>query len=229
MPGVGSETYVSDGIYPDCYLTKYDTSGTYQWARTWGGEWDDHAFRVAGDYEGNAYVTGNYGQTVDFDPGTGVEMHTAEGARDAYLTVFESDGDFAWVNTWGGDTGQGDQNDDGYSVDVDGAGRIYVAGYYYSTVDFNPGPGIEQRISNGLSDSYVVVFDSSGGFVWVNTWGGPDGDGAYGVSVSDTGLIFVSGGFSSVVDFDPGPDVEDHISNGLSDAYLSKLLPFGGW
>ena len=229
MPGAGSETYISDGLYQDCYLVKYNTSGTYGWARVWGGTWDDHPFSVISDSTGNAYVTGNFGQTVDFDPGPEVDEYTAVGQRDAYLTVFNPDGDHVWVRTWGTDSLYGSHNDDGRCVEVDGNSRVYVSGFFYRTVDFDPGAGVEERTAVDQSDAFVSVFDKNGDFIRVDTWGGADADGAYGIGVDDSGLIFTAGHFYETVDFNPGSGVENHMSNGMTDAYLMMLLPFGGW
>jgi len=44
----------------DAFLCKYDSKGTFLWARTWGGVYGDEAYDMAVDGAGNAYVRGRF-------------------------------------------------------------------------------------------------------------------------------------------------------------------------
>ena len=78
----------------DGFVTKYLSTGEYQWTRTWGGAGNDMGSEIAADGDGNAYVTGSYSHEVDFNPGLGTEYHTADGAGDAYLLKIPPDGNW---------------------------------------------------------------------------------------------------------------------------------------
>jgi hypothetical protein len=43
------------------------------------------------------------------------------------------------------------------------------------------------------------------------------------------GDIFVTGVFSSAVDFNPGSDVDQRTSNGMADVFLMRLMQDGSW
>ena len=58
------------------------------WAKTWGGSSDDSAFATAVDKSGNIYTTGFFNDTVDFDPGSGSDLHTSLGNTDIFLSQF---------------------------------------------------------------------------------------------------------------------------------------------
>jgi hypothetical protein len=210
----------------DIFLSKFDSSGTFVWARTWGGSdnfWGDWGYGVAVDGSGNAYVTGYFwGDSVDFDPGTSVDPHSTNGDYDIFLSKFDSNGTFVWARTWGG-SGE----DDGYGVDVDGSGNVYVTGYFQdNSVDFNPDPtAVDPHSSNGYNDIFLSKFDSNGTFVWARTWGGSDSDIGYGIAADGSGNVYVSGCFQGNVDFDPGSGVDNHTSNGAGDVFLSKFPP----
>jgi hypothetical protein len=64
------------------------------WARTWGGIGGEYVTRVAVDASGDIYVTGRFNDIVDFDPGEYEEIHVSNGDKDAFLSKFNSFGDF---------------------------------------------------------------------------------------------------------------------------------------
>jgi hypothetical protein len=222
-PGPGVEEHTSNGN-DDIFLSKFDSNGEFQWARTWGGlDWDT-GDGVAIDGSGNAYVTGFFYDTVDFDPGPGVDEHTSKGDVDIFLSKFDLNGEFQWARTWGG--GEGDT---GFGVAIDSSGNAYISGIFYDTVDFDPGPGIDEHTSNGVEDTFLSKLDSNGNFQWARTWGGGELDRGIGVAIDGSGNPYITGFFRSVVDFDPGPGVDMHTSNGNYDAFLSKFPPDGNW
>jgi hypothetical protein len=231
---------------------------------------------VAVDALGNSYVTGHFKGTVDFDPGPGVEEHTAEYPMlNAFLSKFDSDSNFIWVRTWGAPNyynGAGE----GKFITVGDFGDIYIAGIFYNTVDFDPGPGIEEHTSAGNSDIYLSKFNPDGVFQGVTTWGGgaydsPDclaSAGGYiyittteyhkvtnksyesltkldltgahqwaykgcgwflSVDAADSGNIYLSGIFSGTFDFDQGPGIQYHTSQGWTDMFLMMFPPDGNW
>ncbi len=219
-PGSGVDNHTSNG-YIDVFLSKFDSSGAFKWARTWGGSYNDWGHGVACDGSGNVYVTCAFHGTVDFDPGSGVDNHTSNGEDDVFLSRFDSSGSFKWVRTWGGSDEY--YRDEGYGVAVDGSGSVYVTGYFYGTVDFDPGSGVDNHASNGEYDVFLSKFDSSGAFNWARTWGGSEYDLGHGVAVDGSGNAYVTGEFFGSVDFDPGSGVDNHTSYGGRYVFLSKF------
>jgi len=227
-PGPGVDQHKASGYPPDAFLSKFDSNGGFQWARTWGGgnEWDE-GNAVAIDGSGNAYVAGIFWDTVDFDPGFGVDEHTSNGEDDIFLSKFDSNGEFLWARTWGGYS-----YDRGYGVAIDGSGNAYVSGDFCGTVDFDPGPGVDEHISDdhiskAFWDASLSKFDSNGGFLWARTWGGDLDDHGYGVAIDGSGNAYVTGSFRDTADFDPGPGVDLHTTNGGGDVFLSKFDSYG--
>jgi hypothetical protein len=219
-PGTGIDNHTSDG--EDIFLSKFDPDGNFLWARIWGGSNNDHGFSVANDSSGNAYVTGGFFGTVDFDPGPNVDNHTSNGFWNVFLSKFDPNGNFLWARTWGGPVW-----DYGYSVAIDGWGNAFVTGTFRTTVDFDPGAGTDIHTSNGDEDIFLSKFDSNGNFLWARTWGGLMFDAGYSVAIDGTGNSFVTGLFHSYLDFDPGPGEDIHNSNGIGDVFLGKFDPDG--
>ncbi len=189
------------------------------WARTWGSSFGN---AVAVDSSGNAFVTGEFQGMVDFDPGTGVDEHTSNGNIDAYLSKFDPNGNLLWAETWGG-VG----SEKGAGITVDNSGNAYLVGWFTDTVDFDPGPAMESRTSNGFTDTFVSMFDADGNFQWVDAWGGTMYDEGEDIASDGAYLIYVTGRFCSIVDFDPSGNVDEHIASDAADVFLVKLYNTG--
>jgi hypothetical protein len=189
------------------------------WARTWGSADSDRSISTAVDANGNVYVLGLFQETVDFDPGPGVDEHTSVGDADFFLSKFDSTGNFKWAHTWGSVIG-----DYAAGVAVDSSGNVYFTGSYAGTVDFDPGPGVDNHTALGDTDAFLVKLDSSGNFIYAKTWGGPSLEAAISVAVSAAGSVYVAGFFYGTVDLDPGPGASSHTASGnFPDVYLSKF------
>jgi hypothetical protein len=228
-PDPGADDLHSSNGGRDIFLSEFDSSGNFLWARTWGGSNDDWGDGVAVDGSGNIYLSGGFaGTSVDFDPDpVAVDLHSSNGSPDIFLSKFDSSGYFVWARTWGGSN-----YDYGNGVAVDGAGDVYVPGLFQgASVDFDPDPAaVDPHTSNGLYDIFLSKFDSSGTFEWARTWGGNSDDDGLGVAVGESGNVYVSGWFQGMaVDFDPGTEFDPHSSNGEYDAFLSKFKSDGNW
>ena len=225
-PGDGSDLHSSNGE-DDVFLSKFDSSGNFEWARTWGGPDYDLGYGVAADGLGNVYVTGYFQDTADFDPGGGTEDHTSIGTADAFLSKFNSSGNFVWVRTW---EGSYNLHDRGFGVAGDSSGNVYVTIHFKGTVDFDPDPVDEDlHTSNGARDVFLSKFDSSGSFIWARTWGGPGYDKSYGVAIDALDNVYITGYFEETVDFDPGGGTDNQTSNGFYDVFLSKFDSSGNF
>ena len=107
---------------------------------------------------------------------------------------------------------------------TDSIGDLYVAGFYSSTVDFDPGSGTDNHTSNGLTDAFLSMYAPGVGFQWARTWGGnAEDDTVDDLAVDSSGNAYVGGLFAGSVDFDPGPGTADRTAAGLFDGFLSKL------
>jgi hypothetical protein len=234
-PGTGVENHSSAGGQ-DVFVSKFDTSGNFIWAKTWGGASPDSGTSISFDPSGNIYIAGYFTGTIDFDPGAGVDNRTPVGADDIFVSKLDSSGNYLWAKTWGGplsDYGWPQIWIGGPSVAVDNSGNAFVTGQFQGTADFNPDAGVDSHVSNGLYDIFISKFDSSGAFQWAKTWGSPNtvyGDFGLSAAVDGSGNVYCGGIFTGghvtdwdYIDFDPGPGVENHKTNGYQDLYLSKF------
>ena len=211
------------GVFFDAYLSKFGPDGTFQWAKTWGGEGYDDGPSLAIDSLDNVYVGGMYAsKTINFDPagGLGGANHPAQDSGyvvDAFLSKFSNAGVFQWVKTWGG----AGSDEIIQTLTVDRSNHVYAGGRFgCASCDFDPGVSVDTHASHGNLDAFISKFDAGGAFQWARTWGGTGLDVSAGLVVDSLNNVYAAGLFNSSVDFGTGNAVP---SNGASDGFLSKF------
>ncbi|MEO0292781.1 MAG: hypothetical protein ABIN61_00985 [candidate division WOR-3 bacterium] len=107
----------SSGGAADCFLSKFDASGTYLWTRSWGGTNKEEASHMVMTPDGRIVITGY------------TESYGA-GSKDIFLSKFDTAGNHLWSRTIGGI-----YSDYGYSVTLAGDSGLTIAGY---AVGFGP-------------------------------------------------------------------------------------------
>lgn len=126
----------------------------------------------------------------------------------------------------------GANTDSAESVAVDGQGNVYHAGSFRGTVDFDPGPGVDNKSSGGGDDIFITKTNADGSYAWAKTIGTSTTEIAHGIAVDLNGNIFVVGEYLSLtVDFDPGTGADSRSRAGSNTAFLTKLNTDGsyGW
>lgn len=193
-----------------------------EWAKAVGSPGANFGFGLAVDDGQSVITTGWFSGTVDFDPGAGVANRSSNGGEDIYVLKLDGNGQFLWVLTFGGSG-----SDRGYDIVTDNAANIYVSGNFSSTVDFQPGPGIDTRTAVGNWDAFFLKIDFLGNYQWVRSWGGNGDDYGYALTHDINGFVVVTGMFSSTVDFDTSPASLLKSSAGSFDIFVSKFTDEG--
>ena len=222
-PGPGVFNLTSVGI-TDIFICKLDASGNYLWAKSVGGTDYDFGISIKTDDSGNVYTTGNFLDTVDFDPGAATYSITSMGTYDIFILKLDSSGNYIWVKTFGGQEPQSVS-----SIDVDASGNVYTTGYFYTSADFDPGPNVFYLISEGENDVFVSKLDSMGNFIWAKQFGNYDEDEGLSIATDNSGNVYTTGTFKVTVDFDPGQGGYNLISAGSEDIFISKLDSTGSF
>ncbi len=220
-PGPGIFNLTGSAVHvKDIYLAKYDPLGNFVWAFTIGSSnGSDSGLSIGLDGSRNVYLAGHLDGTADFDPGPGVFTLTNlnPGVEDIYLAKYDPLGNFIWAFNLDGTGGEG-----GTSLTVDAAGNSYVGGYFESTMDFDPGPGIFTLNHTGNRDIYLAKYDTDGSFIWAFSVGSNDLDQVHSIDRDASGNIVIAGRFSGTADFDPGPNTFNLSSNGSEDIFAAK-------
>lgn len=197
-PGSGTSNLTSNGGN-DMFISKLDASGSFLWAKAMEATGESYGSSITTDPSGNVYTTGYFSETIDFDPGSGVNNFTSNGYYDIFIIKLDASGNSLWAKTMGGTDFDGV-----YSIVIDASGSVYVTGYFSGMVDFDPGSGISNFTSNGNEDIFISKFDASGNFLWVKAIGGSQLDEGRSIATDASGSVYIMGRFFGAVDFDPG-------------------------
>lgn len=214
-PGVGTFTMTSAGGV-DIFISKFDASGNFVWAKQLGGTGADKGFSITTDASGNVYTTGEFSGTGDFDPGVGISNLVSAGQTDVFISKLDPSGNFVWAKKIGGSG-----LDFGKSIKVDGS-NVYTTGGFNVIVDFDPSVGTFTMSSAGSSDIFISKLDVAGNFVWAKQLGGSSGDEGLGLCIDASG-VHITGTFQGTGDFDPNIGISNLSSSGVTDIFITKI------
>jgi len=195
----------------------------FLWARQINGSLQGNQF-IAVDAAGNVYTTGQFSNSVDFDPGPGVYTMYAGTTSNLFLTKFNAAGNFVWARQV-----EGSLLVNPNGLRVDGSGNIIIDGYFSGTADFDPGPNSFPLICSGYEDPFVMKLDVSGNLIWAKKMSSTNSAVAKALAVDASGNIYVAGNFTYSCDFDPGPALYTQNTYGTEDAFICKLSPVGNF
>lgn len=207
----------------DIFLAKLDTSGSLQWVKLIGTVADDDARGLAIDSNDNIYVSGGSGASLDGQTyaggvndmllakyngaGNRIWLKLAGGTFSDFIrdvTIDSNDNIYVcgWLSTTGAqiylaryDTsgnmlwnqllGESPSNDFCQSVTTDSSGNIYLSGGSFFNLD-----GITNR---GERDVAIAKYDSAGNKLWTKLLGSTAKERGFGISVSSTNTVYVTG------------------------------------
>jgi len=216
-PGSGVTNFISHGA-GDIYIQKLDISGNLVWAKSLGGNLYDYAHSIAVDDSGNLYISGDYSETVDFDPGTGVANQTSVGSSDVFILKLDNSGNYVWVKSMGSIL-----EDSAFKIVLDNAGNIYTSGYFAEIMDFDPNTGTTNLTSVGEYDIFILKLDNLGRLIWAKSMGGLGNDTSYALDIDASNNVYTTGFFEGSVDFDPNSGTSDYSSVGFFDIFVHKI------
>ncbi len=225
-PGAGVAMVLSNDGGGDIFLAKYDANGNYQWAFSAGSSvFYDVPGAIGLDKEGRIMLTGYFTGTVDFDPGSGTSNLTSSNSSatipDLFIAKYTADGNLLWAKSL---QGPGYKNS-GNNILMDKFGRIFIAGSFTSTLDFDPGVSVTSIDAGPTATAaYIAQYDTDGNYLnaaaisGANSYFNP-----WGLFVDTLENIYFSGGFEQEADFDPGAAVLNLTATGTrQDIFMAK-------
>ncbi|MDZ4747198.1 MAG: T9SS type A sorting domain-containing protein [Saprospiraceae bacterium] len=195
---------------------------TLDWAYSIGATGSSAATDMVLDAEGNIFLTGNFQNSVYFDPGIDLHILSSAGDDDIFISKTSPSGEVFWAKRIGG-PGMDHAN----SIAMDREGNVILTGSFHGTADFDPGPNVFPLSAGVDGDAYITKLDENGNFLWAIQITGDGFNEIRSVKTDATNNIFVTGLFEETADFDPTDGVYLQTSRGLEDIFLAKYTPEG--
>lgn len=149
----------------DLYLVKYNTAGDWQWEYTWNAaDTNDELTAIAFDSSNNVYITGRRGPASSCD---------------VTLVKINDQGDYQWIQSWGGNT-----REEPILIKFDSKDNIYIGGRTSS-------------FGEGLYDIFFIKYNSTGDFEGDFIWGGNEVETLKEVVIDTSDNIYLTGTTSS--------------------------------
>jgi len=210
-----------------CTLISLITISTFSqvadlnWANSIGNTSGDQSQSMTTDQSGNIYTTGNFLNTIDFDPSASIYELTSNGDSDFYIQKLDSEGNFIWAIVIGGTS-----SDQAFGISTDASGNILVTGGFNLTVDFDPGSGTHNLTTDGTREIFILKIDTDGNFIWAKSISGGANDDGLAITTDSSENVYLTGDFQGGLlglDFDPGVGVFLLYGDNGEDAFILKL------
>ncbi len=216
--GAGTDNHTAASS-SDSFITKYDSSGNFVWAKTLSSSSSASANGLSISSDNYLYITGFFKGNADFDPGVGTDIKTAvsTGNGDSYIQKLDLDGVYVWSRAFGGTNAQGTYAN---KLDVDTNG-VYATGKFAGTVDFDGTGGTDNKVSTGTSDMFVTRYNTDGSYGWTKIYLAANNVDPNSIKLDSLGNIYVGGYFyNSTIDFDDGVGTDNKSSSGYEGFFL---------
>jgi hypothetical protein len=119
----------------DSYVSAYDASGVFLWAKSFGGAGFDAVYSLEKDFHGNLHLAGVFEQSPDFDPSNNSVTLTTNGLTDCFFSTWDTAQNFVSVFQVGGVLDDWMQQ-----MVLDEEDGLLTCGHFSSVTDFDPSP-----------------------------------------------------------------------------------------
>lgn len=165
-----TQTLFAEG-YRDAFVAKYDTAGTLEWAKAYGGqdseffEKGDRLNALAVDGSGSVYITGSYHRDMDFGEGV-VFSEPSDRGKTFYLARLSEEGLLEWAVQIQSPLPIDGGNAEGVGLALSPSGDPIVAIAYSAGGLLLDGEVLMNDYQNGDDGCLLVKYDAQGNRQW---------------------------------------------------------------
>jgi len=201
----------------DIFIAKIDHTGNCLWVKRAGGSLEDLAKDVTVDNNGNILITGSFKGVASFES---IQITSTNQSADVFVAKYSKEGSCLWVKQ-----SVGNSSEQGEKIKFTSDGKILIAGIYNDQVFFGSIQLMPINSSSGFNDAFMASLDTSGSFVWANSFGSYYWDTSNGIANDLQGNIFFTGTTFQNINsenriLDSGEDIFNNI-------YVNKYGPSG--
>lgn len=201
------------------FILKLDWDGNERYRKEISGKC--YARNIISDRKGNVYVSGSFGETVDFDPGDGKFQLTNPGLYDGYILKLDTIGNFLWVEQF---TASREFLINSIGIDINE--NLFITGNFTDNIIYKTDSGevlLKARGTSRKTDIFLLKMNNHGKVEWANQIGIDESDVARALTVDKNGNVYVTGFITGEYDFDPGPDINKIGNYGSNSLFVSKF------
>jgi hypothetical protein len=230
--GAYSQELNQQGIlYPDIFVSKFDTSGSKLTFSTYIGDiLEDYGKSLCLDKQDNIFITGYTKPTSNFPTTAGAFDSIPLGGYDIFVMKLNQNGSNLLYSTLLG----GDSDDFAISIVTDSTDNVIITGYTSSDSTFPSTVKTFQKKSGGNIDAFVSKINRDGtGLIFSGFLGGSQDDFAQDVVIDKNQYIYLTG-FTRSADFPVTQFAYKKVFNDTnkdarqrSDAFYAKISPDG--
>ncbi len=216
------------------FILKLSSSGLFSFAKQIKSNNNNTVEDLEIDHNNNIIFTGSFNDSIDADPGIGINMLTTNANPAIFIIKLDTLGQYIFAKRIQNSAANGQLLVK--SIQVDLANNIYYAGNFSDSINFSFGPINDFHFSNGLDDNYISKISSQGNYLWTKTFGNGNSDQVIQIVTKSENYFYILGKCSGTVDFDPGPGiynlnalpVTSFISKFDTSSVFIETLLFGG-
>lgn len=218
----GAHSSTFGGGYIDAFLAKFNSNGVRQWATYYGGSGDETAYGCCVDPSGNVYMCGSTSAgSGTLMASSGAHQTSNGGGDDAFLVKFNSNGVRQWGTFYGGNG-----SEYGYGCACDPSGNVFMAGKTSPSTGTTIATSAAHQptySAGGLSEAFLVKFNSSGVRQWGTYYGGTQHEWGYSCSADASGNVFLAGQTESSSNIATSGAYQTVLGSTSTNAFLAKF------
>ncbi|MDP9954582.1 hypothetical protein J2X97_000219 [Epilithonimonas hungarica] len=210
----------------DAYLLKLDLSGNFvnvTTTKSLNSSTGTTPTNLSIDENGNAYVSGYFGGSIDFGPDVehnGQYTFTSESMLTGFVFKVGNDGKLIWANYPKPSTEEASSL--GYGIVTNKNQETFVTGYIAGNVKFDD-IELEQNTDHFMN-AFVAKLDSQGKFVDAKLFAGSNFIDTHCAVMDADENLYIGGAFTDLVNIDPTGNGSYYLfSRGYRDSYVVKL------
>ena len=168
----------------DIFTVKLNSAGSVLWAEQGKAKYTDRGLDVAGDSDGNVFVTGQYSDTILFD-----QTHNNIASNSIFLVKYNSSGEEQWFRKIGGSTLNVVSG-----IAVDGDDNIFLTGDFEGSVTFFGSPDV---VLNDVYDRaiFIAKYNNEGNILWTKSSGSDSYVGSKNIALDNESNAYITGNF----------------------------------